>query len=96
MFNRRQIVLASSLLAMAPITHAQQYPVKPITLIYNYAPGGPGDAVARYVAKQMGIILGQPVVVINRSGGAGSVGILAVAHARADGPIGRTRTACGR
>ncbi|WP_297752348.1 tripartite tricarboxylate transporter substrate binding protein [Hydrogenophaga sp.] len=85
MLNRRQIIAASSLTALAPLAHAQQYPVRPIKLIYNFAPGGPGDAISRYLAQQMGATLGQSVIVENRTGGGGAVGILAAARSPADG-----------
>lgn len=86
MITRRQAIMAAASLAgAAPLAHARSYPSRPIKLIYNFAPGGPGDSVARYLAQQAGDILGQSVIVENRSGGAGAVGILATAQAPADG-----------
>ncbi|MDO8705416.1 MAG: tripartite tricarboxylate transporter substrate binding protein [Sulfuricaulis sp.] len=84
-FNRRRIVLAASLLALAPLAQAQQFPNKPIKIIYTYAPGGTGDALTRSLANAMSGILGQPVVVENRTGASGTVGVLAGARAPADG-----------
>ncbi len=62
-----------------------QYPSKPITLICPWAPGGTGDLSSRKVAEVAGKILGQPVMVENKAGGAGVIGINAVAKAAPDG-----------
>jgi len=84
--NRRQWTVVAAALAAAPWTRAAApFPTRPIRLIYNFAPGGPGDAVARYLAVRMGEALGQQLVVENMSGGNGVVGILATARAPADG-----------
>ena len=84
--NRRQWTVAAAALVAAPWADAAlHFPNRPIRLIYNFAPGGPGDAVARYLALRMGTALGQPIVVENMSGGNGVVGILAAARAPADG-----------
>ena len=70
---------------MAPGAFAQQFPSKPIKLIYNYAPGGPGDAIARLLAGSMSNHLGQQVVVENRTGASGSIGGMAVSRSAPDG-----------
>lgn len=85
MLNRREILLASAGAAAWPLARARNYPSKTIKLIYNFAPGGPGDGMARYLAQQMSGLLGQQVVVENKTGGAGAVGILSAANAPADG-----------
>jgi tripartite-type tricarboxylate transporter receptor subunit TctC len=85
MLNRRHIVATASLMALAPLSRAQTFPNRPIKLIYNFAPGGPGDAISRYLAQQMGVILGQSIVVENKTGAGGAVGFLAAARAPADG-----------
>lgn len=84
-FNRRSILIAATAAAFGPVAWAEGWPRKPVRIIVNFPAGGPGDAVARYIAERMGPILGQQVVVENRSGGAGAVGILAAANAPADG-----------
>lgn len=71
--------LASSL------AHAQAYPSKPVRLIIPFPPGGSNDLVARAVATQLSERLGQSVVVDNRGGGGGTIGINAAAKSPADG-----------
>jgi len=64
---------------------AQGWPSKPIRVIVNVAPGGTADVTARLLAPRLGEALGQPLVVDNRGGGDGYVGIEAVARAEPDG-----------
>ena len=64
---------------------AQAYPSKPIRLISGFAAGGPSDAIARSIAKALGDELKQPVVVENRGGVAGLLGLEAVTNAAPDG-----------
>lgn len=61
------------------------YPDRPIRLIIPYAPGGGTDATVRLLAGPMGEMLGQPLVIENRTGGAGTIGAAIVAQARPDG-----------
>jgi tripartite-type tricarboxylate transporter receptor subunit TctC len=82
---RRSLLAAASLLALAPLAHAQGFPNKPLKIVYTYAPGGTGDVIARTLASTMGEQLGQPVVVENKTGGSGAVGTLAVKQSPADG-----------
>ena len=64
---------------------AQSYPDRPITMIVPWGAGGGTDAVARMLASLMEKDLGQPVNVVNRTGGSGVVGHSAIASAPADG-----------
>ena len=64
---------------------AQSYPDRPITLIVPWGAGGGTDAVARMLANLMEKDLGQPVNVVNRTGGSGVVGHSAIAGAPPDG-----------
>lgn len=62
-----------------------QYPERPITMLVSWAAGGGTDAVARALAAQIEAELGEPVNVVNRTGGAGVVGHTEMVNARADG-----------
>jgi len=64
---------------------AQSYPSKPLRMIVPFAPGGASDFVARIMQPKLGEVLGQPVVVDNRAGAAGNLGVEAAAKSPADG-----------
>lgn len=64
---------------------AQAWPERPVTLVVGFPPGGSTDVVARILAEHMSETLGQPVLVENRPGAGGTVGIAHVANADADG-----------
>ncbi len=79
-------VLVLLLLALALRVHAQEsYPSKPVTMIVPFPPGGVADIVGRPLASQMEKTLKQPVVVVNRTGAGGAVGMASVAKAAPDG-----------
>lgn len=65
--------------------HAQDFPQRAIRLVVPFAPGGSADAIARLVGAEMARILGQPVIVDNRAGAAGTVGTAFVAKSAPDG-----------
>jgi len=75
------------LMALLPMPALAQsdFPSKPITLIVPFPPGGVADITARPVAEAMGRILKQPVVVENKAGAGGGVGMAHVAKAKPDG-----------
>lgn len=64
---------------------AQSYPAKPIRIVIPYGPGGAADVVLRILAPQLSENLGQQVVIDNRPGGAGTIGIDMVARSEPDG-----------
>ena len=64
---------------------AQPYPSKPIRFIVSFPPGGSADLISRAIAPRMSERLGQPVVVENRAGAGGMIGVDAVAKSAPDG-----------
>jgi tripartite-type tricarboxylate transporter receptor subunit TctC len=68
-----------------PAALAQPYPAKPIRFIISFPPGGSSDLIVRAIAPRMSERLGQPVVVENRPGAGGMLGVDAVAKAPPDG-----------
>lgn len=81
-------ILASAAIAMAgfsTVAAAQPWPAKPIKLIVPFSVGGPTDALARQVAKQLNDGLGQSVIVENVLGAAGQIGLEKTTGSPADG-----------
>jgi len=83
----------ATVIALAPFilqcsgqqTSAQQYPLRQITFIVAFAPGGVADTLARLIGKGLGERLQQTVVVENRGGAGGNIAAEVVAHANPDG-----------
>jgi len=78
-------VLALALAYAASVAFAQDYPLRPITLIVPFPPGGVADNVARPVAQALSKQLGQAVIVENKQGAGGGIGMAFVAKAKPDG-----------
>jgi tripartite-type tricarboxylate transporter receptor subunit TctC len=78
-------LLVAALAAAAPATAADPYPTKPIRIFVNTGPGGLVDVTTRLIGQQLAEILKQPVIVENRAGGDGLIGIRAAKAAPADG-----------
>lgn len=71
--------------ALAPATAQDNYPNKPIRLIVGFAAGGPTDVVARILAKEMSVNLGQTIYVENKAGASSMIATREVKHAAPDG-----------
>ena len=76
---------ATALPALPRIARAQAFPARPITLVSPFPAGGPVDTICRILGEHMQASLGQPVLVENTGGAAGSLGVGRVARAAPDG-----------
>jgi tripartite-type tricarboxylate transporter receptor subunit TctC len=83
--TRRHVLGAAALALLPALATAQNWPAKPIRLVVAYPPGGVSDVVARALADKLAGPLGQPVVVENKAGASGGIGMDAVAKAAPDG-----------
>lgn len=79
------VAAAAMLSATHPVSAADAFPTRPIRIIVNTAPGGSTDVTTRVIAKHLGEYLKQSVVVDNRAGGDGLIGIHTVKSATPDG-----------
>src|SRR6266850_4267027 len=87
-FSRRALVKTGALTcaaALLPRIARAAYPERPVRLIVPFAAGGAVDGIARVLGKALGTNLGESVVIDNRGGGGGTIGMDAVARAPADG-----------
>lgn len=84
---KREIIWSVFLMMMLAIISpvSAEYPDKPINCIVNFEAGGTTDIAARYMSDLASKILGQPMVVINKAGGTGSVGLASVKKEKPDG-----------
>jgi tripartite-type tricarboxylate transporter receptor subunit TctC len=67
------------------VAFAQGYPNRPVRMIIPFGPGGASDFVGRIMQPRLGELLGQPIVVENRAGASGSIGVEAAARSAPDG-----------
>ena len=81
----KAVLLGSALLTTASTVAAQAYPSRPVRFVVPYAPGGSTDTLARTMGTTLSELLGQQVVVDNRPGANGDIGMTIVAKAPADG-----------
>src|SRR5882757_6802424 len=85
----RKTVARALALAMATASigaaAAQDFPSRPITIVYPFAAGGPGDIIARVIAEPMRAALGQPVIVETMPGANGNIGAGRIARAEPNG-----------
>jgi len=69
-------IAAAALAISCQTAHAQAWPSKqPIRIVVPYAAGGPADVIARVVAKKAGEVLQRPVIVDNKGGAGGTIGL---------------------
>ncbi len=85
LFLRRAAVALLALICWSGATHAQDFPNRAITIIVPYPPGSAPDVITRVIAEHMRGPLGQTIVVDNRAGAGGSIGMAAGARAAPDG-----------
>ena len=84
------------LLATGP-TFAQDFPTRPMTMIVPFPAGGATDTLARFLGERIRAILGQPVIIENVGGAAGSLGVARAVRSPADGytlSIGTSTPTC--
>lgn len=77
-------LVLSTLLATG-VSALAQFGSKPAKIIFPFAAGGSGDAIARLIAEKMQVATGQPVIVENRTGASGRIGVVAVKQSEPDG-----------
>jgi len=78
-------LIAALVLAQTFAAEAQTYPSQPIRLIAPFPPGGSVDIMARLIAEPLGNQLGTRIIIDNRSGASGNIGMEAAARSAADG-----------
>ena len=81
----KPFIATLSLMALAQLAGAQNYPTKPITLVVPNPPGGFVDASARILSDSLAKVVGQSVVIDNKGGGSGNVAYQFAARANPDG-----------
>jgi tripartite-type tricarboxylate transporter receptor subunit TctC len=79
------IALGIAMVALAAAPARAAWPERPITILVHFAPGGANDLLGRLIAAELAPVLGQSVVVENRPGANGNIGLTAAARAAPDG-----------
>jgi len=82
---RRYGLLLLALAAFAGSAQAQNYPSRPVTMVVPFPPGGNTDLMARALQTELSKALGQSVIINNKGGGAGTIGIFELVKAEPDG-----------
>ena len=82
------VLIACAVAAVAPAALAQGaagYPAKPVRMVIPFAPGGASDFVGRVIQPRLGELLGQSIVIENRAGASGNIGLETAARSAPDG-----------
>ncbi|MCC2677018.1 MAG: Tricarboxylate transport protein TctC [Ramlibacter sp.] len=85
LMSRRIALVLSCLVCIVTPLAAQDFPVRPVTIVVPFPPGGGTDIAARTLAERMTPLLGQTVLVVNRPGAGGNIGAQSVARSPGDG-----------
>ncbi len=80
-----QIVLLAACLPLAGTAHADDYPSRAVRMVVPFAPGGASDIVGRIIQPKMSQEFGQQIVIDNRAGASGNIGVEVAARANPDG-----------
>ena len=85
--HRRGLILFAALAISSPLGFAQgnNFPNRPLSVIVPFGPGSSSDTNARFVAEKLAVLLGQSVIVENKPGASGAIGLRAVKSLPADG-----------
>lgn len=81
----RFVLFVAAALLVVPVALGQSYPARPIRVVVPWPAGGGTDVVARMVTSRMATALGQPIVIDNRAGAGGNIGLDFASKAPADG-----------
>src|SRR5436190_18603370 len=81
---RAGLALIATLMSFGALAQVD-YPNAPVRMVVPFAPGGASDFVARVMQKKFGEILGQQIVIENKGGAAGNIGMDAAARSAPDG-----------
>ena len=81
----RHIIAVAFVLAACATTHADEFPSRTVTIVSPYQAGGTNDIIARILAQKLSENWGKNVIVENRPGANGGIGVMAVTHALPDG-----------
>ena len=81
------MALWGSLISLSAVAQAADYPSKPIKIVVTFPPGGSSDAIIRILSTRLNDKLGQPLVIDNRPGAGGNIGLSVVAKAAPDGYV---------
>src|SRR5437016_10019514 len=86
MARRCSLLFATAIVvAIASAAAAQSYPSRPVTMVVPFPPGGNTDLMARALQVELSMALGQSVIISNKGGAAGTIGLLELVRAEPDG-----------